>query len=63
MKLNQVKELISFGEKIGVKVTECNCTGEPGVHFRDFEMTNFVRAAIQLKHIQANELESNELVA
>lgn len=59
MRNDQVSELIEFGRRIEEKVTECHCTREPGIHFRDYEMTNFVKAAIELQHIQATKYSSN----
>lgn len=57
MKKNEIDELVTFGEKIDVKVSPFEFKGKLGVHFRkDYEYFDFAPAALMLQHIQRTEL-------
>ena len=56
MKKEQVQELIEFGKKLHVKVTTETIRGTLYVNFRDYQIANFVHAAVILQNIQRAEL-------
>ena len=56
MNERQIKELVSFGAMIEIKVTPFYLNGRMGVNVRDLEFFSFIPAALYLKQIQSLEL-------
>jgi hypothetical protein len=61
MTKKQAEELIAFGQQPGmhVKITTEKIKGVLYVNFRDYQLSNFVQAAIILQNIQRSEIPSS----
>jgi len=56
MTRSQAEELREFGSKIQVQVTTEMVNGVLHVNFRDYQLANFIQAALILQQIQRTEL-------